>query len=621
VTTSAELTHAIDYASMHGVICLASAGNAGRHAVVFPGGYRNVMAIGSTTTSDQRSAFSNYGDHLVTFAAPGEKLITLYPGRRYAAVSGTSFSTALAAGGVSLLSQLQPAADFRLAARYFDDGAVRMSNGELGNGRIDLFGAIRTLAPPPPPPDTTPPTVTLTSPAAGATVTGVYPLAVNSSDNVGVTSVHFALDSVSLGDVTAAPFSLNWDSTAAANGAHMLVAVARDAAGNQSQASVNITVTNDTIAPTVSVTSPVANATVAGPVAINASASDNVGVVGVQFTLDGANLGTEVTAAPYALSWNTATVANGAHVLAAVARDAMGNRGTATGVSVVVSNDTTPPTVSVTSPAGGATVIGSITIGATASDNVGVVGVQFTLDGVNLGAEDTVAPYEMTWNSRTVANGAHVIGAVARDAAGNSQIAASVSVTVNNDTTPPTVAVTNPAGGATVIGSITIGATASDNVGVAGVQFTLDGVNLGAEQTAAPYALTWNSATVANGAHVIGAVARDAAGNSQIAATVTVTVNNDTTPPTVALTSPANAAVVSGSVLLTASATDNVGVAGVQFAVDGVNLGAEITTGLYQLAWNSATVANGSHAISVVARDAAGNRQTASVTVVVTNIP
>jgi hypothetical protein len=183
------------------------------------------------------------------------------------------------------------------------------------------------------------------------------------------------------------------------------------------------------------------------------------------------------------------------------------------------------------------------------------------------------------------------------------------------------VAVTNPAGGATVIGSITIGATASDNVGVAGVQFTLDGVNLGAEQTAAPYALTWNSATVANGAHVIGAVARDAAGNSQIAATVTVTVNNDTTPPTVALTSPANAAVVSGSVLLTASATDNVGVAGVQFAVDGVNLGAEITTGLYQLAWNSATVANGSHAISVVARDAAGNRQTASVTVVVTNIP
>ena len=55
--------------------------------------------------------------------------------------------------------------------------------------------------------------------------------------------------------------------------------------------------------------------------------------------------------------------------------------------------DTTPPTVSVTSPAGGATVSGTITVTANASDNVGVAGVQFLLDGANLGAEDTTAPY------------------------------------------------------------------------------------------------------------------------------------------------------------------------------------------------------------------------------------
>jgi hypothetical protein len=174
---------------------------------------------------------------------------------------------------------------------------------------------------------------------------------------------------------------------------------------------------------------------------------------------------------------------------------------------------------------------------------------------------------------------------------------------------------------ATVTGTIAINASASDNVGVVGVQFTLDGANLGAEQTTAPYAITWNSASVANGAHVIGAVAHDAAGNSQIAASVSVTVNNDTTAPTVALTSLAEAAVVSGSVALTASASDNVGVAGVQFALDGVNLGAEITTGAYELAWNSAAAANGSHVLSVVARDAAGNQHTASITVIVTNLP
>src|SRR5256712_4007529 len=188
VTTSAELTHAIDYASMHGVICLASAGNSGRRAVVFPGGYRNVMAIGSTSMADLRSTFSNYGDHLVKIAAPGETLITLYPGGRYAAVSGTSFSTALVAGGASLLSQLEPTVDYRRAGPVFDNGAVKLPNRELGDGRDDLYEALRTLAPASttPTPDTTAPTVALTNPAAGATVTGVYPLADNASDNLRV---------------------------------------------------------------------------------------------------------------------------------------------------------------------------------------------------------------------------------------------------------------------------------------------------------------------------------------------------------------------------------------------------------------------------------------------------
>jgi len=63
-------------------------------------------------------------------------------------------------------------------------------------------------------------------------------------------------------------------------------------------------------------------------VAVMADATDNVGVVGVQFKLDGANFGPELTAAPYSMTWDTTTAANGCHVLAAVARDAAGNQGT-----------------------------------------------------------------------------------------------------------------------------------------------------------------------------------------------------------------------------------------------------------------------------------------------------
>ncbi|MDQ3583716.1 MAG: Ig-like domain-containing protein, partial [Pseudomonadota bacterium] len=95
--------------------------------------------------------------------------------------------------------------------------------------------------------------------------------------------------------------------------------------------------------------------------------------------------------------------------------------------------DTTPPTVSITAPANGASVSGTaVTVSATASDNVGVAGVQFKLDGANLGADDTTAPYSVAWNSTTATNGSHTLTEVARDTAGNMATSAGVSVTVNN---------------------------------------------------------------------------------------------------------------------------------------------------------------------------------------------
>src|SRR5437867_13316788 len=85
-----------------------------------------------------------------------------------------------------------------------------------------------------------------------------------------------------------------------------------------------------------------------------------------------------------------------------------------------------------TAPAAGATVAGTITVSASATDNVGVVGVQFKLDGVNLGAELTTVPYSLSWNTTLVAGGSHSLMAVARDAAGNTAPSSAVSVTVDN---------------------------------------------------------------------------------------------------------------------------------------------------------------------------------------------
>jgi alpha-tubulin suppressor-like RCC1 family protein len=472
--------------------------------------------------------------------------------------------------------------------------------------------------------DLTPPTVSVSSPSNGAAVSGTVTLTANASDNIAVAGVRFKVDGVNVGveDLTA-PYSVSWISTA---GSHAITAVARDAAGNSTTSStVNVTVSSsDTTKPTVAITAPAAGSTVSGTATISANASDNIGVVGVQFKVDGVNVGLEDLTAPYSTAWNTATATSGSHAITAVARDAAGNSSASSTVSVTVGTavaDTTKPTISMTSPVSGSTVSGTTAISASASDNMGVVGVQFKVDGVNLGAEDTVAPYSISWNTTTVANGAHTVTATARDAAGNSAVL-TIGVTVSNvasDTTAPTVSVTSPVAGATVSDSVTISANASDNVGVVGVQFKVGGVNVGAEDTVAPYSISWNTTSVVNGSRTITAVARDAAGNTKTSSSITVTVFNDTTDPTVSINSPAAGDTVSDSVTITANASDNVGVLWVKFRVDGVNLGALDYTAPYSAVWDTTTYANGPHTLLTQVMDAAGNSSWSSSVVVTVN--
>ncbi len=93
---------------------------------------------------------------------------------------------------------------------------------------------------------------------------------------------------------------------------------------------------------------------------------------------------------------------------------------------------------------------------------------------------------------------------------------------------PPVAAVTSPSSGSTVTGSATLAATASSSIGIASVQFQIDGVNVGAPIAASPYTLAWNSATVSNGSHSATAVARDTAGTAVTSSAVSFNVNNGT---------------------------------------------------------------------------------------------
>src|SRR5438128_12584640 len=113
--------------------------------------------------------------------------------------------------------------------------------------------------------------------------------------------------------------------------------------------------------------------------------------------------------------------------------------------------------VTMTSPASGSTVAGAVPVSASVSTvgSLVVAGVQFKLDGANLGAEDTSAPYSVSWDTTAASNGSHTLTAVARDASGNTATSPAVTVTVSNDRTPPTVTLASPANGATVTSTVT----------------------------------------------------------------------------------------------------------------------------------------------------------------------
>ena len=100
-------------------------------------------------------------------------------------------------------------------------------------------------------------------------------------------------------------------------------------------------------------------------------------------------------------------------------------------VTLAGSSDTTPPTVSLTSPAAGSTLSGTVSLTASASDNVAVSRVDFYVDGTLVG-QDTASPYSHSWDSSTVADGTHSLSARAYDAAGNQGSSTSVGVTVSN---------------------------------------------------------------------------------------------------------------------------------------------------------------------------------------------
>ena len=277
--------------------------------------------------------------------------------------------------------------------------------------------------------------------------------------------------------------------------------------------------------------------------------------------------------------------------------------------------------VTMTSPASGSTVSGTITASASVSviGALTVAGVQFQLDGANLGAEDTTAPYSIAWNTKTASNGSHSLRAVARDSFGVRWTSEPVTVTVFNDTTPPIVSVTTPAPGRPrrhVAGRAPTPRT-SRRRGRA-VQARRRRPRHGGHNGAV-FRLLEHDARQQRVAYPDGGRARrrwqpdDLRDRDRH--------RRQRSPNSDDHDARCRDVGVGAAVTVTAAAADNMGVAGVRFLVDGVQVGVEDTVAPYSISWDTTTVTDGSYTLTAIARDAAGNTTTAAgVTVTVSQV-
>ncbi|MFL5348626.1 MAG: PHB depolymerase family esterase [Hyalangium sp.] len=441
--------------------------------------------------------------------------------------------------------------------------------------------------------DAVAPTVSLSAPANGASVSGTVQVTATASDNVGVSKVEFFIDNTLVGTDTASPYAYSWNSAASTNGTHVLKARASDAAGNTAtSANVSVTVTggiSDTTPPTVSLAFPTAGSTVAGAVDITANASDDIGVTKVEFLVDGTVVGQGVSAqqaGPYVFNWNTTSYATGSHTVQARASDAAGNTATSAAVSVTVDQNSVRFTEHFSGPSGPDTTnttwdITQWTVDP--SDQMGSTSSKSIL-GSALPAFNTVTK-TATYTSLALTANPRLTYWRKLDLYGaNISASAAFKVIVNDGTDHVVDSATKsglgPLAEATWTQRANIDLSAYANKTVT-LKFVATATDTGSNTSRAK---AWvDSITVGP-----------------------ASTSADTTAPTVSLTAPTNGATVSGTVDVAASASDSAGVSKVEFYVDGA-LASTDTASPFVFTWNTAGVANGSHALMAKAYDTADN--------------
>ncbi len=578
------------------------------------------------TQSDAASAKCNkhYPCPIITIGAPSAGSTV----SATIAVAGTASGTyALSGVDVAIDSGLfQPASGTASWSYAVDTAAlangghtatarVTDSNGGTGTSSVSFYvsNSVSNAVP----------AVSISAPAAGATVSGTITVSGAASDDSAVASVSLKIDS---GAYQAASGTTSWalglNTTSLTNGSHIITARATDNAGAYSETSETLNVSNTVTntPPTVSISAPAAGATVSGTISVSGTSSDSSAVASVMVKVDSGAYQTASGTTSWALGLNTTSLANGWHTITARATDNAGAY-TETSETIYVSNSTSTSgslAVSISAPSNAATVSGMVAVTGTSS---GAARLQVRFDALGYIDVPPASSWSYAFDSTAFASGAHTLVARATDSSG-ATTSAQISLTVSNVDAPPAISIVTPAAGATVSGLFTLSGFAYDINGINQAQFSIDG---GAYQPASGFAgfgrfsYDLDTAKLTNGTHTLSVRAADDLGAVTTASTTFAVSNKEITPPAIAIAHPAPGATVSGSITISGTASDNDGLARVEVRENYRKFRTATGTYSWSYALDTRGLSNGSHTFVARAVDLTGNVATALLTVTVAN--
>ena len=439
--------------------------------------------------------------------------------------------------------------------------------------------------------DNAEPVLAISSPVNGAYVVGTYTVSASASDAGAGFDIGGVFMSVDGGDwVALAPsggaWSVAWDTTGVADGAHTLTIVALDDAGNYAARAVTVYVDNTD--PNVDVVAPLPDDHVSGTMVFAVSAIDNIGLRDVTVAIMGPSwtiwvtLGYNAASGYYEWTADTTLWPDGNYSIMPFATELTGRIGPITEwVDFYVDNS--PPGITVSAPRDGEIIVSrSYVVAITATDgpfSVAAAAVEYRVDDgnwrtMNAGASPA---WSITWDTTEVADGTHTLTFRATDLA-LKVTERTVTVTVDNH--DPEVALVTPSEAEHVGGTYTFTARAADLLGVWSVEmhfgFTEPGPLEDADATYDPstgfWELTVDTTTLPDGPASIVLVAVDMSGRTRTTELIPFAVDN--AAPRLILVSPAPGEVIlDGALNITVTATDqgfDLGTGDVEYNLDGV---------------------------------------------------